>query len=180
MSVYLLENFGFLDVGVCMSIYIFRKLSITLIQLNSTKKLWINNGGIEFYVFPFVLFDLSVLLWFWKAGKDANTLIENTEENSKQTVQKEAEVQEALTALQSRLGSIGNLVHDSVPVDNNEVCLRSSCSSELACPCAGQYFQWNVTFFRIIMPLYGHGERRGWSQSWRIMWILLSFSELRI
>ncbi|XP_057800349.1 LOW QUALITY PROTEIN: serine--tRNA ligase-like [Salvia miltiorrhiza] len=54
------------------------------------------------------------------AGEDTKGLVESTDKNKELTVQKEAEVQEALTALQSRLGNIGNLVHDSVPVDNNE------------------------------------------------------------
>ncbi|KAH6802427.1 seryl-tRNA synthetase / serine-tRNA ligase [Perilla frutescens var. frutescens] len=54
------------------------------------------------------------------SGGDASTLIASTDENRELTVQKEAEVQEALAAVQTRLATIGNLVHDSVPVDNNE------------------------------------------------------------
>ncbi|KAL1534744.1 serine--tRNA ligase [Salvia divinorum] len=54
------------------------------------------------------------------SGGDANEFKGSLDENKELTAQKEAEVQEALTALQLKLGSIGNLVHDSVPVDNNE------------------------------------------------------------
>ncbi|XP_073305736.1 serine--tRNA ligase isoform X2 [Primulina huaijiensis] len=47
-------------------------------------------------------------------------MIASTEENKKLTAKKEAEVQEALAAVQSRLQIIGNLVHDSVPISNDE------------------------------------------------------------
>lgn len=60
-------------------------------------------------------------------------MIASTEENRQLTLKKEAEVQEALAAVQSRLAIIGNLVHDSVPVSNDEVCevlliLRNLCA----------------------------------------------------
>lgn len=35
---------------------------------------------------------------------------------------KEKEVAEALAAVEAQLREVGNLVHDSVPVDNKEVC----------------------------------------------------------
>ncbi|KAL0322077.1 UNVERIFIED_CONTAM: Serine--tRNA ligase [Sesamum calycinum] len=54
------------------------------------------------------------------SGQDASGMIASTEENRDLTVKKEAEVQEALAAVQARLGVIGNLVHDSVPVSNDE------------------------------------------------------------
>ncbi|CAA0816567.1 Serine--tRNA ligase [Striga hermonthica] len=54
------------------------------------------------------------------AKEDASTMIASTEENKELTAKKEAEVQEALAAVQTKLAVIGNLVHDSVPVDNNE------------------------------------------------------------
>ncbi|KAL1549674.1 serine--tRNA ligase [Salvia divinorum] len=54
------------------------------------------------------------------SGGDANGFKDSLDENKELTAQKEAEVQEALTAVQIKLRSIGNLVHDSVPVDNNE------------------------------------------------------------
>lgn len=57
-----------------------------------------------------------------KAKQDASGLIKNTEENKKLTAKKEEEVQEARAALYKRLEVIGNLVHDSVPVSDNEVC----------------------------------------------------------
>ena len=48
-------------------------------------------------------------------------MIKGTNENKKLTTKKEAEVQEALATLNSRLEIIGNLVHDSVPVNKDEV-----------------------------------------------------------
>ncbi|KAK6135970.1 hypothetical protein DH2020_030308 [Rehmannia glutinosa] len=54
------------------------------------------------------------------AKEDASGMIATTEENRELTAKKEVEVQEALAAVQSRLSIIGNLVHDSVPVNNDE------------------------------------------------------------
>ncbi|KAK6156261.1 hypothetical protein DH2020_010509 [Rehmannia glutinosa] len=54
------------------------------------------------------------------AKEDASGMIATTEENRELTAKTEVEVQEALTAVQSRLSIIGNLVHDSVPVNNDE------------------------------------------------------------
>ncbi|KAG6430305.1 hypothetical protein SASPL_108369 [Salvia splendens] len=54
------------------------------------------------------------------SGGDANEVKGSLDENKELTTQKEAEVQEAFSALQCKLRNIGNLVHDSVPVDNNE------------------------------------------------------------
>lgn len=54
------------------------------------------------------------------SGEDATGMIKNTDENKQLTAKKEAEVQEARAALYSRLETIGNLVHDSVPVSNDE------------------------------------------------------------
>lgn len=47
-------------------------------------------------------------------------MIKNTNENKQMTAKKEAEVQEARAALYSSLETIGNLVHGSVPVSNDE------------------------------------------------------------
>ncbi|XP_009784692.1 serine--tRNA ligase-like [Nicotiana tabacum] len=54
------------------------------------------------------------------SGEDASHKIKDTEENKQLTAKKEAEVQEARAALYSKLEIIGNLVHDSVPVSNDE------------------------------------------------------------
>ena len=51
-------------------------------------------------------------------------MIRTTEENKQLIVEKEAEVQEARVVLYSKLEIIGNLVHDSVPVSNDEVCMK--------------------------------------------------------
>lgn len=54
------------------------------------------------------------------AGKDASEMINNTNENKQLSTIKEAEVQQALDALNKRLEAVGNLVHDSVPISNDE------------------------------------------------------------
>ncbi|XP_075496178.1 LOW QUALITY PROTEIN: serine--tRNA ligase-like [Primulina tabacum] len=54
------------------------------------------------------------------SGDDISKMIASTEEKKELIAKKEAEVQEALAALQSRLQIIGNLVHDSVPISNDE------------------------------------------------------------
>ncbi|THG15040.1 hypothetical protein TEA_012215 [Camellia sinensis var. sinensis] len=57
---------------------------------------------------------------YFRSGGDASEVIRSTEENKKFTAEKETKVQEARAALYSKLEIIGNLVHDSVPVDNDE------------------------------------------------------------
>lgn len=59
------------------------------------------------------------------AGQDATSLIKDTEENKQLTAKKEAQVQEAQRALHSNLNLVGNIVHDSVPVSNDEVRILS-------------------------------------------------------
>ncbi|OVA05496.1 Aminoacyl-tRNA synthetase [Macleaya cordata] len=54
------------------------------------------------------------------SGADATEMIKNTDDNKQLTAKKDAEVQEAKAALYSKLETIGNLVHDSVPVSNDE------------------------------------------------------------
>ncbi|GLJ09272.1 hypothetical protein SUGI_0105380 [Cryptomeria japonica] len=54
------------------------------------------------------------------AKQDASEVIKQTEENKKLSAKKEIEVQEAKAALDSLLGVIGNLVHDSVPISDDE------------------------------------------------------------
>ncbi|XP_030467042.1 serine--tRNA ligase [Syzygium oleosum] len=54
------------------------------------------------------------------SGEDASEMIANTNENKKLTAEKEVEVRQAWVALKSRLEVVGNLVHDSVPVSNDE------------------------------------------------------------
>ncbi|KAH9299614.1 hypothetical protein KI387_031296, partial [Taxus chinensis] len=54
------------------------------------------------------------------AKEDASEVIKQTEENKKSTAKKEIEVQDAKSTLDSLLGVIGNLVHDSVPISNDE------------------------------------------------------------
>lgn len=48
-------------------------------------------------------------------------MISSTNENKKLTTEKEVEVRDAWMAVKSRLEVVGNLVHDSVPVSDNEV-----------------------------------------------------------
>ncbi|XP_002514398.2 serine--tRNA ligase [Ricinus communis] len=54
------------------------------------------------------------------AGEDATEMIKDTNENKRLTAEKEAQVQEAALALNKKLEEVGNLVHDSVPVSNDE------------------------------------------------------------
>ncbi|URD74424.1 seryl-tRNA synthetase [Musa troglodytarum] len=54
------------------------------------------------------------------ARKDATEVISSTEETKKLIAAKELEVQEAKATLDSKLETIGNLIHDSVPVSNDE------------------------------------------------------------
>ncbi|KAF7154756.1 hypothetical protein RHSIM_Rhsim01G0058000 [Rhododendron simsii] len=63
--------------------------------------------------------DLLVKYDYW-AGKDASELIKSSDEKKQLTAEKEIEVQEAQAALSSKLEIIGNLVHDSVPISNDE------------------------------------------------------------
>lgn len=54
------------------------------------------------------------------SGGDATEMIKNTESTRNSITEKDAEVKEALKLLNSRLEIIGNLVHDSVPISNDE------------------------------------------------------------
>lgn len=56
-----------------------------------------------------------------KAGEDASEKIKDTEENKKLSAEKDVEAKDVLKQLNSKLEIIGNLVHDSVPVSNDEV-----------------------------------------------------------
>ncbi|XP_022145958.1 serine--tRNA ligase [Momordica charantia] len=54
------------------------------------------------------------------AGEDASEKIKDTEENKKLSAEKDVEAKDVLKQLNSKLEIIGNLVHDSVPVSNDE------------------------------------------------------------
>ncbi|XP_076895502.1 serine--tRNA ligase isoform X2 [Bidens hawaiensis] len=54
------------------------------------------------------------------SGEDTSSLIQSTQENKDSTARKREEVQEAKDALDFKLATVGNLVHDSVPVSNDE------------------------------------------------------------
>ena len=53
--------------------------------------------------------------------QDATELIQSTEEIKGRLAAKETEVQEAKTTLDAKLITIGNIVHESVPVSKDEV-----------------------------------------------------------
>ncbi|RYR54274.1 hypothetical protein Ahy_A06g029536 isoform C [Arachis hypogaea] len=55
-----------------------------------------------------------------RAGEDASNIITQSEETKKLIADKELEVRDTFKLLNSKLESIGNLVHDSVPVSNDE------------------------------------------------------------
>ncbi|XP_041018487.1 serine--tRNA ligase-like [Juglans microcarpa x Juglans regia] len=54
------------------------------------------------------------------AGEDTTEMIKDTEENKKSAAEGEVKVREVLKQLNSKLETIGNLVHDSVPISNDE------------------------------------------------------------
>ncbi|KAF5454009.1 hypothetical protein F2P56_023710 [Juglans regia] len=54
------------------------------------------------------------------AGEDTTGMIKDTEENKKSAAEGEVKVREVLKQLNSKLETIGNLVHDSVPISNDE------------------------------------------------------------
>ncbi|WMV28801.1 hypothetical protein MTR67_022186 [Solanum verrucosum] len=54
------------------------------------------------------------------SGEDASQNIKDTAKNKQQIEKKEAEVQEVRATLYSKMEIIGNLVHDSVPISNDE------------------------------------------------------------
>ncbi|KAJ4836848.1 hypothetical protein Tsubulata_018477 [Turnera subulata] len=54
------------------------------------------------------------------AGEDTSELISNADESKQLIAAKEAEVQQARGAVNSRLELVGNLVHESVPVGDDE------------------------------------------------------------
>lgn len=54
------------------------------------------------------------------SGNDATEMIKSTDDNKKLSASKEAEVQDAKSSLDKLLETIGNLVHDSVPVSDDE------------------------------------------------------------
>ncbi|XP_010546677.1 PREDICTED: serine--tRNA ligase, cytoplasmic-like isoform X2 [Tarenaya hassleriana] len=54
------------------------------------------------------------------SGGDASELIHQTEKNKQESAEKEAEVREAFAALKAKLETVGNLVHDSVPISDDE------------------------------------------------------------
>ncbi|RYR04811.1 hypothetical protein Ahy_B06g084586 isoform C [Arachis hypogaea] len=55
-----------------------------------------------------------------RAGEDATNIITQSEETKKLIADKELEVRDTFKLLNSKLESIGNLVHDSVPVSDDE------------------------------------------------------------
>jgi seryl-tRNA synthetase len=54
--------------------------------------------------------------------EEAKKLMESTDEIKKRLAAKEAEVQEAKGTLDAKLMTIGNIVHESVAVSDDEVC----------------------------------------------------------
>ena len=65
--------------------------------------------------------NFRIFFLYKKAGEDATEMIKTTEENRRSAAEKEAEVREVLQNLNSKLLLIGNIVHDSVPISDDEV-----------------------------------------------------------
>ena len=63
------------------------------------------------------------LCFFWvQSGADASEVIQQAEKNKQDAADKEKEVSDAYAKLKEKLVKVGNLVPDSVPVSNDEVC----------------------------------------------------------
>lgn len=71
-------------------------------------------------------------------------MIKSTDENKQLSAKKEAEVQEARAALYAKLEIIGNLVHDSVPISNDEVYTRFPIVFFIY-----MNFRWNLAWYFI-------------------------------
>lgn len=56
-----------------------------------------------------------------QSGQDASEFIKKTDEIKQISADKEVEVKEAWAALKSKLEIVGNLIHDSVPISDDEV-----------------------------------------------------------
>ena len=59
-----------------------------------------------------------------KSEEKADDMIETANKNKKLTAEKEVEVEEIRKLLYKELEKVGNLLHESVPVSNNEVILK--------------------------------------------------------
>lgn len=114
-----------------------------------------------------------VLKW-GQSGGDASGMIKSTEDNKKLTAEKEAQVNEARAELFAKLETIGNLVHDTVPVSDDEVrhsepfttCSCNKASFVCLFPFATSYFLalWKCCIFlpfllRQTMRLFVLGVR---------------------
>lgn len=70
--------------------------------------------------------DMLMIIGWWdfflQAKEEAPELMAQKSKLEEEKIAKEKEVTEAWAAVEARLREVGNLVHDSVPVDNNEVC----------------------------------------------------------
>ena len=56
-----------------------------------------------------------------KGKQDATEAIKGTDDHKKKMAEKDEEVKAAKAELDAKLTTIGNIVHDSVPVSNDEV-----------------------------------------------------------
>ena len=69
--------------------------------------------------------DMLMIIGWWsfflQAKEEAPELMAQKSKLEEEKIAKEKEVTEAWAAVEARLREVGNLVHDSVPVDNNEV-----------------------------------------------------------
>lgn len=61
-----------------------------------------------------------------KQEEEAKKLMESTDEIKKRLAAKEVEVQEAKSTLDAKVTTIGNIVHESVPVSDDEVTWKFS------------------------------------------------------
>lgn len=73
-----------------------------------------------------------------KQEEEAKKLMESTDEIKKRLAAKEVEVQEAKSTLDAKVTTIGNIVHESVPVSDDEVIWEHRA-------CSGYFLSTEVT-----------------------------------
>jgi seryl-tRNA synthetase len=81
------------------------------------------NGGHEreFTTYPSLRADYKLLFIGYQAKEDASELIAQSKELDADIKRQEEEEKECKLAVDKAIVPIGNLVHDSVPIDNDEV-----------------------------------------------------------
>lgn len=101
-----------------------------------------------------------------QAHADATEVIQKTEKNKQNATEKEAEVREAYATLKAKLETVGNLIHDSVQVDKDEVSSISP-SLKVGLHCGDQkgdrfmsVWSFHLQANNLVTKTYAEAERR--------------------